>query len=79
MAAFASVAQGVGGGGGVGGVSAGGGALAGTAAHCSIFGTDEFAVLYEELGGKMEAFLNSSMNVAALQVKWKIKKYCILL
>lgn len=36
--------------------------------HGAIFGSDEFSVLYEELGAKMEAFLNSCVNVPALQV-----------
>lgn len=36
--------------------------------HGSIFGPDEFGVLYEELGAKMEAFLNNVMTIPALQV-----------
>lgn len=36
--------------------------------HGSIFGPDEFGVLYEELGTKMEAFLNNVMTIPALQV-----------
>lgn len=34
-----------------------------------MFGTDEFSVLYEELGTKMEAFLNSSINISSLQTQ----------
>lgn len=44
------------------------GGMAQSGAHCTIFATDEFGVLYEELGVKMEAFLNSAVNISALQV-----------
>lgn len=38
--------------------------------HGAIFGSDEFSVLYEKLGTKMEEFLNSCVNVPALQVSF---------
>lgn len=37
-------------------------------AHCTIFNTEEFASLYEDLGAKMETFLNSAVNIPILQV-----------
>lgn len=37
--------------------------------HVAVFGTDEFAVLFEELGSKMEAFLSNSIGTSAMQVQ----------
>lgn len=37
--------------------------------HGTIFGTDEFGFHFEEIGSKAEVFLNSAMNVPALQVQ----------
>lgn len=39
------------------------------AAHGTIFGNDEFGLFFEEIGSKAEGFLNSAMNVPALQVQ----------
>lgn len=36
--------------------------------HTTMFSTDEIGFQFEELGSKMEAFLNSAINVQALQV-----------
>lgn len=39
------------------------------AAHGAIFGADDFGYLFEEVGNKMEAFLNTSVNIPALQIQ----------
>lgn len=36
--------------------------------HSALFGADDFGYLFEEVGSKMEAFLNSAVNVPALQL-----------
>lgn len=38
--------------------------------HATLFGTDELVALYEELGVKMESFLNSIVNIPAMQVSF---------